>query len=158
MNCRAHAHNCLAIIAQHRGNLIESERLYAKAFELASKAGDVRLLGMIEQNRGVLLNMRGNFVAAEARLFNSSAFGGQDERCFVGLNNLGSYTKNWATTECGGDFERGRYRASGRCTVKHPHPQLARRRVAIGNSIRPRMLRRSLAGGEPGEHSPSPER
>src|ERR1041385_2614520 len=59
--CKAHAYNCLAIIAQRRGNLIESERLYQQAAEYAARAGDIRLLGMIEQNRGVLLNMRGRF-------------------------------------------------------------------------------------------------
>ena len=53
LNCRAHAYNCLAIVAQRRGSLTESERLYAQASELAAKAGDVRLLGMIEQNLGV---------------------------------------------------------------------------------------------------------
>src|SRR4051812_30119168 len=60
---KAHGYNCLAIIAQRRGNLDECERLYAQAADLASKAADVRLLGMIEQNRGVLMNMRGNFTA-----------------------------------------------------------------------------------------------
>ena len=94
---RAHVHNCLAIVAQRRGNLAESEGLYAKAFELASKAGDVRLLGMIEQNRGVLLNMRGNHVAAEARYSNSlSAFerANDEEAVSWVLNNIGMlYTK-----------------------------------------------------------------
>src|SRR5438034_4573156 len=47
--CKAHAYNCLAIIAQRRGNLIECERLYHEAAEYAARAGDVRLLGMIEQ-------------------------------------------------------------------------------------------------------------
>jgi tetratricopeptide (TPR) repeat protein len=97
VNGRAHVQNCLAIIAQRRGNLTESEGLYAKAFELASKAGDVRLLGMIEQNRGVLLNMRGNFVAAEARYSNSlSAFerANDEEAISWVLNNIGMlYTK-----------------------------------------------------------------
>src|SRR3954453_14168897 len=67
ISCKAHGFNCLAIIAQRRGNLPESEKLYLQAADFGSRAGDVRLLGMIEQNRGVLLNMRGNFVAAEAR-------------------------------------------------------------------------------------------
>src|SRR6476660_6276109 len=54
---RAHGYNCLAIVAQRRGNLTESERMYTEAAAIASKAGEVRLLGMIEQNRGVLMNM-----------------------------------------------------------------------------------------------------
>src|SRR6185503_14900661 len=49
VSCKAHGYNCLAIIAQRRGNLIESERLYGQAADYAGKAGDVRLLGMIEQ-------------------------------------------------------------------------------------------------------------
>ena len=97
VGCKAHGYNCLAIIAQRRGNLAESERLYLQASELASKAGDVRLLGMIEQNRGVLLNMRGNLVAAEARYANSlSAFerASDEEAVSWVLNNIGMlYTK-----------------------------------------------------------------
>jgi tetratricopeptide (TPR) repeat protein len=111
VNCRAHVHNCLAIVAQRRGNLAESERLYAMAFDLASKAGDVRLLGMIEQNRGVLLNTRGNFVAAETRYSNSlSAFerANDDEAVSWVLNNIGMlYTKLGHYQRAVEIFERG---------------------------------------------------
>lgn len=93
----AHGYNCLAIIAQRRGNLTESENLYSQAANYAARAGDVRLMGMIEQNRGVLFNMRGNFVAAEARYSNSlGAFDGANDEEAVSwvLNNLGMlYTK-----------------------------------------------------------------
>ena len=111
VSCRAHVHNCLAIIAHRRGNLAESERLYAQAFELASKAGDIRLLGMIEQNRGVLLNMRGNFVAAEARYSNSlSSFerANDEEAISWVLNNIGMlYTKLGHYQRAVEIFERG---------------------------------------------------
>jgi len=97
LNARAAAYNCLAIIAQRRGNLTESEHLYAEASDLAAKAGDVRLLSMIEQNLGVLLNMRGNLVAAEARYSSSlGSFDGahDDEAVSWVLNNIGMlYTK-----------------------------------------------------------------
>jgi len=97
LNARGAAYNCLAIVAQRRGNLSESEQLYAQASELASKAGDVRLLSMIEQNLGVLLNMRGNHVAAEARYSSSlGSFDGanDDEAVSWVLNNIGMlYTK-----------------------------------------------------------------
>jgi tetratricopeptide (TPR) repeat protein len=97
LSCRAHVYNCLAIVAQRRGNLAECEGLYLQAADLAAKAGDVRLLGMIEQNRGVLLNMRGNFVAAEARYSNSlGAFerANDEEAISWVLNNIGMlYTK-----------------------------------------------------------------
>ena len=97
LNARAAAYNCLAIIAQRRGNLTESEQLYAQASELAVKAGDLRLLSMIEQNLGVLLNMRGNLVAAEARYSSSlGSFDGANDEEAVSwvLNNIGMlYTK-----------------------------------------------------------------
>jgi tetratricopeptide (TPR) repeat protein len=108
---KAHGLNCLAIIAQRRGNLTESEKLYLQAADLASRAGDVRLLGMIEQNRGVLLNMRGNFVAAEARY--SSSLGAferthDDEAMSWVLNNLGMlYTKLGHYQRAIETFERG---------------------------------------------------
>jgi tetratricopeptide (TPR) repeat protein len=108
---KAHGFNCLAIIAQRRGNLTESDKLYAQAAELAGRAGDVRLLGMIEQNRGVLLNMRGNFVAAEARYSNSlGAFerDNDDEAVSWVLNNLGMlYTKLGHYQRAIETFERG---------------------------------------------------
>jgi tetratricopeptide (TPR) repeat protein len=108
---RAHGFNCLAIIAQRRGNLLESEKLYTQASELAGKAGETRLLGMIEQNRGVLFNMRGNFVAAEARYSNSlAAFerANDDEAVSWVLNNLGMlYTKLGHYQRAIETFERG---------------------------------------------------
>ncbi|HJQ53723.1 MAG TPA: tetratricopeptide repeat protein [Gemmatimonadaceae bacterium] len=108
---RAHALNCLAIIAQRRGKLAESEKLYTEAGDFANRAGDVRLLGMIEQNRGVLLNMRGNFVAAEARYSNSlAAFerSHDDEAVSWVLNNLGMlYTKLGHYQRAIETFERG---------------------------------------------------
>ena len=108
---RAHGYNCLAIIAQRRGNLAECERLYAQASELAANAGDVRLLGMIEQNRGVLLNMRGDFVAAEARYSSSlGAFerANDEEAVSWVLNNIGMlYTKLGHYQRAIETFERG---------------------------------------------------
>jgi tetratricopeptide (TPR) repeat protein len=115
---KAHGYNCLAIIAQRRGNLVECEKLYTQAAEFAGKAGDVRLLGMIEQNRGVLLNMRGNFVAAEARYSNSlAAFerAHDDEASSWVLNNLGMlYTKLGHYQRAIETFERGQAIAMAR--------------------------------------------
>jgi tetratricopeptide (TPR) repeat protein len=111
IGCKAHGFNCLAIVAQRRGNLAESEKLYTQAAEFAGRVGDVRLLGMIEQNRGVLLNMRGNFVAAEARYSNSlGAFerANDDEAVSWVLNNLGMlYTKLGHYQRAIETFERG---------------------------------------------------
>jgi len=97
VSCKAHCYNCLAIVAQRRGNLNECERLYKHAADLASKAGDIRLLGIIEHNRGVLMNMRGKLAAAEVRYASSlNAFETVEDDQAVSsvLNNLGIlYTK-----------------------------------------------------------------
>src|ERR1051325_5210468 len=72
---QAHALNCLGTISQRRCEHKETERLYAEASELAVKAGEARLLGMIEQNRGVLASMRGDYGQAGLFYTNSlSAF------------------------------------------------------------------------------------
>jgi len=111
LNAQAAGYNCLAIVAQRRGNLTESERLYAQASDLAAKAGDVRLLSMIEQNLGVLLNMRGNLVAAEARYSSSlGSFDGANDEEAVSwvLNNIGMlYTKLGHYQRAIETFERG---------------------------------------------------
>src|SRR5947209_8290625 len=66
---------------------------------------------MIEQNRGVLLNMRGRFVAAEARYYNSlGAFEQTNDREAMSwvLNNLGMlYTKLGHYQRAVETFDRG---------------------------------------------------
>ncbi len=108
---QAHAVNCLAIIAQRRGDLREAERLYGNAAELATRAEDNRLLGMIEQNRGVLANMRGDFASAEARYETSlTAFEqAKDQQAMSWvLNNLGMlYTKRGNYSEARKALQRG---------------------------------------------------
>ncbi|HEU4748616.1 MAG TPA: tetratricopeptide repeat protein [Gemmatimonadaceae bacterium] len=117
-SAKAHALNCLAIVAQRRGDLRDSEIHYTAAAELAAQAGNSRLLGMIEQNRGVLMNMTGNFAAAEVRYFSSlSAFeeDGDEEAVSWVLNNigilytkLGHYQRAVETLERGLDIARRR--------------------------------------------------
>ena len=111
IGARAHAFNCLAIVAQRRGDLRESEMEYARASDLAAKAGDDRLLGMIEQNRGVLMNTSGNFAAAELRYFRSlTAFekAGDEEAMSWVLNNIGIlYTKLGHYQRAAETLERG---------------------------------------------------
>jgi len=88
---QAHALNCLGTIAQRRCDDKETERLYAEASQFAERAGDARLLGMIEQNRGVLASSHGDFVQAVAFLTNSlDAFeeAGDPEAISWVLNNL----------------------------------------------------------------------
>ncbi len=89
---QAHALNCLGTIAQRRCNDKETERLYAEASQLAENAGDARLLGMIEQNRGVLASRHGDFARALAFLTKSLvAFELADDPQAISwvLNNLG---------------------------------------------------------------------
>jgi tetratricopeptide (TPR) repeat protein len=89
---QAHALNCLGTIAQRRCHDKETERLYAEASELAEKSGDARLLGMIEQNRGVLASSHGDFSEAAVFLTNSlNAFeeARDPEPISWVLNNLG---------------------------------------------------------------------
>ena len=64
---RAHALNCLAILAHRRGDLEGAETLYNDSARLASDASEHRLLGMIEQNLGVMANVRGEAESALAR-------------------------------------------------------------------------------------------
>lgn len=88
----AHALNCLAIISQRRGEKKEAERLYGQAAAMAERVGDTRLLGMIQQNRGVLANTDGDFAAAVGLYCKSlTAFelSGDAEPMSWVLNNLG---------------------------------------------------------------------
>lgn len=89
---QAHALNCLGTISQRRCDHKQTERLYAEASELAVKAGEARLLGMIEQNRGVLACMRGDY--AQAAIFytnslNAFEMARDPEPMSWVLNNLG---------------------------------------------------------------------
>jgi tetratricopeptide (TPR) repeat protein len=108
---QAHALNCLGTVAQRRCDLKETERLYAEAAALATRAGDSRLLGMIEQNRGVLASMRGDF--AQAAAFYSNSLGAFEMACDAEpmswvLNNLGIlHTKVRNYDEARDYLERG---------------------------------------------------
>ena len=88
----ADATNCLATIAQRRGELDEAERLYNEAALLAERTGQRRLAGFVQQNLGVLACIRGDWDAALAcyRL-SLSAFEAEQDLGAVALilNNLG---------------------------------------------------------------------
>lgn len=118
VGAKAHGFNCMAIIAQRRGDLRDCESHYVLAAEFASKAGDVRLLGMIEQNRGVLMNVRGNFAGAEARYSSSlTAFEAASDGEAVSwvLNNMGMlYSKLGHYQRAVETLERGREIARSR--------------------------------------------
>src|SRR4030088_2164532 len=88
----AHALNCQAIILQRRGENKEAERHYAQAAALAETVGDARLLGMIQQIRAVLANMREEF-ARVTELYEKGLDGlgqaGDAEPLSWVLNNMG---------------------------------------------------------------------
>jgi len=63
---RAHALNCLAILAQRRGDLSGATRMYTAAMDLAERCDEARLVGMVQQNLGIVADIRGNAPAALA--------------------------------------------------------------------------------------------
>src|SRR4051812_2497849 len=62
----AHALNCLAGVAQRRGEVVSAAKLLIDALEVADQCGETRLVGMIQANLGVIADMRGNPGAAQA--------------------------------------------------------------------------------------------
>lgn len=62
----AHALNCLASLAQRRGDLTGAANLVTDAMAYVQRSGDRRLFGMLQQNLGMLADIRGNPAAAVA--------------------------------------------------------------------------------------------
>ena len=60
----AHALNCLAALAQRRGNINRAAHLVTDAFALAEQCDDRRLMGILQQNLGMFADIRGNAAAA----------------------------------------------------------------------------------------------
>jgi tetratricopeptide (TPR) repeat protein len=89
---RAHALNCLASLAQRRGDMVMTEILLTDALTLARQCDETQLVGMIHQNLGIVADIRGNPGAALAhyrtslRTFEST--NDLQPMCWV-LNNLG---------------------------------------------------------------------
>jgi tetratricopeptide (TPR) repeat protein len=63
---RAHALNDAASIALRRGDLVQSANLMTSALALADECGETRLVGMLQQNLGIVADIRGNPAAALA--------------------------------------------------------------------------------------------
>lgn len=63
----AFATNGLAVARHVEGDLDGAEALYAQAARQAALHGLIRLTGMIEQNRGVIANVKGDLKAARIR-------------------------------------------------------------------------------------------
>jgi tetratricopeptide (TPR) repeat protein len=89
---RAHGYNCLAGLAQRRGDMHTALELLRKALDLAEQCGEVRLTGSIHQNLGILADIRGDATDAFAhyrvamRVFQGA---NDDQRLCWLLINLG---------------------------------------------------------------------
>jgi tetratricopeptide (TPR) repeat protein len=89
---RAHAINCLATLAQRRGALDEATTLYLGSLAEAERCGDTQLMGMLEQNLGIIADIRGNPASALAHYRVSlQTFEKSNDLQYVSgvLNNLG---------------------------------------------------------------------
>lgn len=62
----AHALNCLAGLAQRRGDLAAAGTMLTDAHLIADRVGDRRLVTMVQANLGILSDIRGNTIAAIA--------------------------------------------------------------------------------------------
>jgi tetratricopeptide (TPR) repeat protein len=88
----AHALNCKASVAQRRGNLEEAEQLYNDAAILAEQAREQRLIGMVQQNIGILAAIRGDWDASLASYrLSLAAFDAEHDVAAASwvLNNMG---------------------------------------------------------------------
>jgi putative nucleotidyltransferase with HDIG domain len=88
----ANAMNIIAISHWQRGQLDEAETLYRQAGRMAEIAGDARLVAIVEQNLGVIANMRGD-VPRALRHYRTSLAGyrslGLDHYVANLLNDIG---------------------------------------------------------------------
>jgi tetratricopeptide (TPR) repeat protein len=62
----AHALNCFGSLALRRGDLPAGANLMTEALVAANRCGDRRLVGMLQQNLGMVADIRGNSAAALA--------------------------------------------------------------------------------------------
>ena len=88
----AHALNCLAGLFQRRGDVTTAAGLLTDALAIADRCGETRLVGMIQQNLGIIADIRGNPAAALAHyLVSLRTFEGSSDLQAVSwvLNNLG---------------------------------------------------------------------
>ena len=114
----AHATNCLALVAQRRGDLNRAEVLYGEAMRRALIAEDEPLQAMIEHNLAILANIRGDLTLAEDRyrtcLRHFEALG--DEAGMTqALNNLGMLlTRQRRLADADGTFTEALGLASSR--------------------------------------------
>jgi tetratricopeptide (TPR) repeat protein len=89
---QSHAVNCLGVIAQRRGEIARAGQLFIAAQRMAEGCGDIKLAGLIEQNRGVIADIAGDCEKALEHYMGSlySFERSNDERSMtLVLNNIG---------------------------------------------------------------------
>jgi putative nucleotidyltransferase with HDIG domain len=88
----AHSLNVLANVVRTRGEIDEAQELYLRARDQAERAGEASLVAMVDQNIGIVSNIRGDFRGAlkryRASLAAHRALGEHHYAAHV-LNNLG---------------------------------------------------------------------
>ena len=153
----AYANNVMAIGHWQRGLLEEAERLYGAAYGAARQASDTRLAAMVDQNLGIIANMRGDLPRAlrhyEASLAGYRELGLDD---FIGklLANMGLayedlerweeaeriYQESLAICAACGDVSTALMVEGNRA-----ESQIARGMFAEARLVCERVLRRALA-------------
>lgn len=153
----AYANNVLAVGHTQRGMLEEAAQLYAAASRAARDANDIKLAAMVDQNLGIIANMRGDLPLAlrhyDASLAAYRQLGLDD---FIGklLANMGlAYTR----MEQWDDAERIYQEALACCAAcgdvstalmiegNRAETQIARRRFDDARLVSERVLRRAYA-------------
>ena len=89
----AHALNCLAGLAQRRGDLMTAADLLTDAHVLAAKCGDSSLATMIQTNLGIIADIRGNSTSAVGHFriaLRIAELMGDEQQIIRVLINLGS--------------------------------------------------------------------
>jgi tetratricopeptide (TPR) repeat protein len=107
----AHSLNCLASLAQRRGDILGATNLVTEALAIADRCGERRLVGMLQQNLGMLADIQGNpaLAIAHFRLALRMLEDVNDAQttCWV-LNNLGYLlVREDRFAEAHDAFERG---------------------------------------------------
>jgi putative nucleotidyltransferase with HDIG domain len=153
VGAEAHALNWLAIVEQTLGNLDRSEEIYARASIRAAEANDDMLRAMLDQNRGTVSNIRGDFELAlksyESSRRRFSSLGLASYEAHV-LNNVGMVCTDlgrWDAAEdaydaacdaCASSDDAGLLR---RIEVNQAELWIARRQIAKARQRCERLLR-----------------
>lgn len=103
----AEALNVLAGFALERGDLDDAEALYGEAGVLGAE--DRLLAGRVAQNRGIIANVKGDWVAATnhyRRSLDEFVAAGDDSSCAIAYHNLGIVTADHGDLNRADDYYR----------------------------------------------------